>query len=101
MNKAPTNRVPKVVYTTRLPSLDAHMYNMKYNYIYCIWHQTEPYLLHLELDGGFDLINLDVEVLVVGEQGGEFASLVEPRPQDTRDLLDQRLGRQECIILLG
>lgn len=66
-----------------------------------IWHQTDSYLLHLELDGGFDLINLDVEVLVVGEQGGEFASLVEPRPQDTRDLLDQRFRGQEGIILLG
>lgn len=76
------------------------MYNLKYNYIYCIWHQTEPYLLHLKLDGGLNLINLDVEVLIVGEEGGELASLVEPRPQDTRDLFDQRLGGQEGIVFL-
>lgn len=49
------------------------------------------YLLHLEFDGGLDLIHLGHQVLVVGEQGGELASLVQPRAQDTRDLLDQRL----------
>lgn len=59
------------------------------------------YLLHLEFDGGFDLVHLGIHVLIVGEQGGEFASLVQPRTQDTRDLLDQRLGSQEGVVLLG
>lgn len=59
------------------------------------------YLLHLEFDGGFDLIHLGIQVLIVGEQGGELAGLVQARAQDTGDLLDQRLGGQEGIIFLG
>lgn len=59
------------------------------------------YLLHLELDGGFDLIHLGIHVLIVGEQRGELASLVQTRTQDTRDLLDQRLRSEEGIVLLG
>lgn len=59
------------------------------------------YLLHLEFDGGFDLVHLGIHVLVVGEQGGELAGLVQPRTQDTRDLLDKRLRGQEGIVLLG
>lgn len=53
--------------------------------------KTETHLLHLELDGGFNLIDLRVQVLVVSEEGGELAGLVQPRAQDTRDLLDERL----------
>lgn len=34
-------------------------------------------LLHLKLDGGFDLVHLGAEVLIVCEQRGELASLVE------------------------
>lgn len=59
------------------------------------------HLLHLELDGGLDLVHLGNEVLV-GEQGGELASLVQPRAQDTRDLLDketQRPGRHRTSWL--
>lgn len=52
---------------------------------------SRAYLLHLEFDGRFDLIHLGVQVLVVGEQGGELAGLVQTRTEDTRDLLDQRL----------
>lgn len=59
------------------------------------------HLLHLEFDGGFDLFHLSAHVLIVGEQGGELASLVQTRAQDTRDLLNQRLGSQEGIVLLG
>lgn len=59
------------------------------------------YLLHLEFDGGFDLIHLGIQVLIVGEQGRELASLVQPRAQDTRNLLDQGLRGQEGIVFLG
>lgn len=62
---------------------------------------SQAYLLHLEFDGGFDLIHLGIHVFVVGEQGGELAGLVQPRAQDTRDLLDQRLRGQEGVVLLG
>lgn len=63
--------------------------------------RQSTYLLHLELDGGLDLLHLGVEVLIVGQKGGELASLVEPRAEDTRDLLDQGLRSQESVILLG
>lgn len=59
------------------------------------------YLLHLELDGGLDLIDLGVEVLVVGEQRGELAGLVQPGSKNTWDLFNQRLRSQESIVLLG
>ena len=59
------------------------------------------YLLHLEFDGGFDLVHLGIHVLIVGEQRGELAGLVQSRAQDTRDLLDQRLRGQEGVVLLG
>jgi hypothetical protein len=48
-------------------------------------------LLHLELDGCFDLIDLFGEFVLMRHHGGELASLVETGAQQTRDLLDQRL----------
>ena len=33
------------------------------------------YLLHLELDGGLEVIGLGGQVIVVGHQGGELAGL--------------------------
>lgn len=59
---------------------------------------TNTYLLHLELDGRFDLINFLRHGLLVGEKTRELASLVQARTQQTRDLLNERLGRQEGII---
>jgi hypothetical protein len=35
----------------------------------------ELYLLHLELDGGFEIVSLGRQVIVVGHQGGELPSL--------------------------
>lgn len=67
----------------------------------CCLQQPKTYLLHLEFNGGLDLVHLGHHVLVVSEQGGELASLVQPRAQDTRNLLDQRLGGQEGVVLLG
>lgn len=59
------------------------------------------YLLHLKLDGRFDLIHLGHQVLVVGEQRREFPGFVQARAQDSRNLFDQGLRSQEGIVLLS
>lgn len=59
------------------------------------------HLLHLEFDGALKVGHLLVDVVAMSEQGGEFASLVQTRSQQTRDLLDQRLGGQKGVVLLG
>lgn len=58
-------------------------------------------LLHLELDGGLDLINLFLHVIATGKQGGEFTSLGQTRTQKTRDLLDHIIRSHEEIVFLG
>merc|ERR1711946_1467 len=62
--------------------------------------QTED-LLHMELDGGFDLFNLGGHRLAVGEGGREFTSLVETRTKKTGDLLDESFTGQKGVIFLG
>lgn len=37
----------------------------------------------------------------MGHQGGELASLVQAGPEQTRDHLDDSLGSQESMVLLG
>lgn len=59
------------------------------------------YLLHLELDGGLDLVGLGDHRLVVREKRGELSGLVETGAQETRDLLDERLGSEEGVVALG
>lgn len=59
------------------------------------------HLLHLELDGGFDLFNLGGHRLAVGEGGREFTSLVETRTKKTGDLLDESFTGQKGVIFLG
>lgn len=59
------------------------------------------HLLQLELDGCLKLINLGLDIVVVGDGGRELACLGQTRTQNTRNLLDQRLGCKERIILLG
>jgi hypothetical protein len=76
-------------------------------------------LLELELDGGSDLVDLSGKVLGVGDRGGEFTGLGETGTEKTglvswglenvllpgknlpRNLLDQSLGSEESIVLLG
>lgn len=58
-------------------------------------------LLELELDGGTDLVGLLADVVGVGDGGGELTGLVETRSQKTGNLLDQGLGSEESIVLLG
>ena len=60
----------------------------------------KAYLLHLELDGGFDFIHFVTQLLRVGAHGREFTSLVETRTYQTWDLLDQGIRGDESIILL-
>lgn len=78
-------------------------------------------LLKLELNGGLELNELGLElglatrsergreengttnldVLLVGQGGGEHTHLVELGTQQTRDLTDEGLRSQETIILVG
>ena len=44
---------------------------------------------------------LALQALVVGHQGRELAGLVQPRPQQSGDLLDNSLTGQEGAVLLG
>ena len=58
-------------------------------------------LLHLELDGGLDLIDLGLHIISRGKEGGEFTCLGKTGSQKTRDLLDHVIGGEEEIVLLG
>ena len=58
-------------------------------------------LLHLELDGRLDLIDLLLHIVTRSEKGGELSSLGQTRTKKTGDLLDHVIGGQEEIILLG
>jgi len=58
-------------------------------------------LLQLELDGGTDLISLITDVIGVGDGGGELSGLVETGSEKTGNLLDEGLGSEESIVLLG
>lgn len=58
-------------------------------------------LLQLELDRGADLIELVGHVLSVGERSGELSSLGKTGTEHTGDQLDQGLGSQESVVLLG
>merc|ERR1712032_897094 len=57
-------------------------------------------LLKLELDGGLDAVHLGLEGLAVSHEGGELTGLVQTGSQQTRNLLDDRLGGQETVVLL-
>ena len=59
------------------------------------------YLLHLELDGRLHLVDLAHHRLAVSQHSRELAGLVETGPDDTRNLLDERVGSKESIVLLG
>jgi hypothetical protein len=63
-------------------------------------HVEAQDLLHLELDGGFDFVNLLLHIFPRRKESGEFPSLGEARPQKTRDLLDHIVRGKEEVILL-
>mmetsp|Transcript_102303 Transcript_102303/g.142459 ORF Transcript_102303/g.142459 Transcript_102303/m.142459 type:complete len:241 (-) Transcript_102303:59-781(-) len=56
-------------------------------------------LLHLELDGATDVEHLLLQRLVVGDESGELASLVETGSEQTGDLADHGLGGKEGVVL--
>lgn len=64
-------------------------------------HAEAKNLLHLELDGRLDLLDLAQHRFRVGQRTRELTGLVEARAEKTRDLLDQRLAGQESIVFLG
>jgi hypothetical protein len=57
--------------------------------------------LHLELDGGLNLINLFLHVFATSKQGGELSGLGKTRTQQTRDLFDHVVRSKEEIVFLG
>lgn len=57
--------------------------------------------LHLELDGSLDFIDLLGHGLGVSEKTWEFTGLVETGAEQTWNLLDERLGGEEGVVLLG
>ena len=58
-------------------------------------------LLHLELDGSLDIIDLLLHVIRVGDHGGELSRLVEARTKESGDLFDEGVRAEEGIIALG
>ena len=58
-------------------------------------------LFHLELDGGLDIIDFTKHIILMGQHGWEFTSLVQTWTQKTWDLFDQGFRSKESIVLLG
>ena len=58
-------------------------------------------LFHLELDGGLDIIDFTKHIILMGQHGWEFTSLVQTWTQKTWDLFDQGFRSEESIVLLG
>merc|ERR1719209_1357284 len=57
--------------------------------------------LHLELDGGLDIIDFTKHIVLVSQHSWEFTSLVQAWAQKTWDLFDQGFRSKESIVLLG
>jgi len=58
-------------------------------------------LLHLELDGGLNLIDLLLHIISWGKKGGELSCLGKTGSQKTRNLLDHVVGSKKEIVSLG
>jgi hypothetical protein len=58
-------------------------------------------LLHLELDGRLQLVNLALHIVRCSKEGGELSGLGQTRTKKTGDLLDHVVGSQEEIVTLG
>ena len=64
-------------------------------------HAHAKHLLQLELHLTPDVVDLVLKIVGVLHQGGEFTSLVEARPKETRDLRHEHLRSQEGVELLS
>lgn len=64
-------------------------------------HTETQHLLELELDGRLDVVDLLLKVLGVRDRRRELAGLRETWTQETRNLLDQSVRRQESVVLLS
>jgi len=58
-------------------------------------------LLELKLDGGLQLLDLGDHVVAVSDHRWEFTGFVQARSQNTGNLLDESIGGQESVVLLG
>merc|ERR1711915_636422 len=58
-------------------------------------------LLHLELDGCLEIVNLLSQVIVMGHQSWELSSLVQTGSQKPGNLLDKGIRSDESIETLG
>lgn len=56
-------------------------------------------LLKLELDGGLDVVDLALEVLIVGDWSWELSGLGETWTEETWNLLNQGVGSDESVVL--
>mmetsp|Transcript_11676 Transcript_11676/g.22374 ORF Transcript_11676/g.22374 Transcript_11676/m.22374 type:complete len:243 (-) Transcript_11676:79-807(-) len=58
-------------------------------------------LLHLELDGGLDFVNLFLHVVSSSQESRELTGLGETGSEQTRDLLDHVVRGHEKVVTLG
>ena len=58
-------------------------------------------LLHLELDGVENVVDLLSGILAVGNDRGELTSSVKTGTHDSRKLLDEGIRSQESVVLLS
>lgn len=58
-------------------------------------------LLHLELDGALQLLNLSWDVVAVVEWRRELAGLVETTTENLLQLLDNGVGGEEGVVRVG
>merc|ERR1719312_5955 len=63
-------------------------------------HGETEHLLHLELDGRFQVSYLHFKIVAVSHKSGELASLVQPWAQKPGNLLDQCVRGYESIVTL-
>ena len=69
--------------------------------MFCHGHGQAQHLLHLELHGVQNAVDLLSGVFAVGDHRGELAGSVQTRTHETRQLLDQSVGSEESVVLLG
>merc|ERR1711915_862134 len=58
-------------------------------------------LLHLELDGCLEIVNLLPQIIIMGHQSRELSGLVQAGSQKPGNLLDKGIRCNECIEALG